>query len=181
MENQFARKQAPTPEPPAAPNMLGKGTGLNGSDIVELGVSQAACLATNRIMVDGAPIKFARRDPDRLGPQDSGWWFFAGDEDDVYKDEVSNLGVYAINTVANDNQVIVPILDEAPAPPGSASATPSSQTPKASRRRATESQNDNRYYPYLLKPEGPRLNGRTYLPVEALPVEMNGLTVGWLW
>jgi hypothetical protein len=45
----------------------------------------------------------------------------------------------------------------------------------------TDPQNDNRYYPYLLKPEGPRLNGRTYLPVEALPVEMDGLTVGWVW
>jgi hypothetical protein len=56
MKNPFARKQASTtgpPAPAAAPEVLGKGTGLNGSDIVELGVSDAACLATNRIMVDG--------------------------------------------------------------------------------------------------------------------------------
>ncbi|ARC56130.1 hypothetical protein AS850_03450 [Frondihabitans sp. 762G35] len=37
------------------------------------------------------------------------------------------------------------------------------------------------FHPYLLAPPLPRLNGRTYLPVEAVPVELDGLTVGWLW
>lgn len=117
MKNPFARKHAPVTGPSApagAPEVLGKGTGPDGTDIIDLGVSLAACLATNRIMIDGAAIGFAQRDPDRLGPQDSGWRFFAGDEDDVYMDEVSNHGVYSINTVANYDPVIIPILDEAP-------------------------------------------------------------------
>ncbi|GAA4266625.1 DUF2185 domain-containing protein [Frondihabitans peucedani] len=117
MKNPFARKTTPTTESPAAdevPEVLGRGTGLNGADIIELGVSHAACLATNRIMVDGAPIRFALRNPDRVSPHDSGWSFFAGDENDVYMDAVSNHGVYAINTVANYDPVIIRILDEAP-------------------------------------------------------------------
>lgn len=55
MRNAFARKQAPATRPRAAPKVLGKGTGLEGSDIIQLGVSDAACLATNRIVVDVAP------------------------------------------------------------------------------------------------------------------------------
>lgn len=59
MNNPFQRRErapaAPTTHS-GEPEVLGKGFGLNGSYIVESGVSHAACLATNLIMVDGARL-----------------------------------------------------------------------------------------------------------------------------
>jgi hypothetical protein len=49
-----------------------------------------------------------RERPDR--PEDSGWWFFAGDEDQAYIDDPKNTGVYAVNTIANYDPDIIPYL-----------------------------------------------------------------------
>ncbi|WP_350271719.1 DUF2185 domain-containing protein [Frondihabitans sucicola] len=90
---------------------------LSGADLVDLGVPDVACLATDRITCDGAPVAFAQRDTEQLGPEDSGWRFFAGDEDQAYMDDPKNHGVYSLNTIANYDRIIIPILDE---PPGTA-------------------------------------------------------------
>lgn len=68
-----------------------------------------ACLATDRIMVDGEPIGYAMRD-DPQGPHDSGWQFFAGDEDEEYLEDADRLGLYDCNTVANYDPAIIAIL-----------------------------------------------------------------------
>ena len=39
----------------------------------------------------------------------------------------------------------------------------------------------NPYYPYLLEPRRPVLRKRTYLPVTALPVRLDGEIAGWVW
>ena len=39
----------------------------------------------------------------------------------------------------------------------------------------------NPYYPYLFEPRRPTLRKRTYLPVTALPVQLGGDVVGWVW
>ena len=48
---------------------------------------------------------------------DSGWRFFEGDEAQNYVDDPSNLGMYDVNTIANYDSEIIPLLQ---APEGSA-------------------------------------------------------------
>ncbi len=48
---------------------------------------------------------------------DSGWHFFAGDESDEYCDDPANFAIYDVNTIANYDRDIIPLLE---APLGSA-------------------------------------------------------------
>ena len=73
------------------------------------------CLATDRVVVDGSKVGYMYReepDADRDMP-DSGWRFFAGDENDDYMDDAGNSGIYALNTIANYDPEIIPFLDAA--------------------------------------------------------------------
>ena len=72
------------------------------------------CLASNRIMVEGCQVGYCyREEPD--GGWDSGWRFTAGDESDAYINDPNNVGIYALNTVCNDDPDIIPLL-HTPAP-----------------------------------------------------------------
>lgn len=80
--------------------------------------SNTACIASDRIMVDGAPVGyFYRSAPDASA--DSDWVFLAGDESESYTNDSSNFGVYALNTIANYDSRVLPFLN---APAGSAFA-----------------------------------------------------------
>lgn len=79
-------------------------------DIVEGLAENSECFATDRITVDGQPVGFMYRD-------DSGWNFFAGDEDQAYVDNPSNIGLFTLNDIANYDHTIRPYLH---APPGTA-------------------------------------------------------------
>jgi len=50
-----------------------------------------------------------REKPD--SERDSGWRFFAGNETQSYVDDPDNLGMYDVNTIANYDPEIVPLLD----------------------------------------------------------------------
>ena len=70
------------------------------------------CLATNRITVDGEKVGYMYReepDPDSDFP-DSGWRFFAGDEDEEYTDNPDNINLFSLNTVANYDPSVIPYL-----------------------------------------------------------------------
>ncbi|GAA4679689.1 DUF2185 domain-containing protein [Frondihabitans cladoniiphilus] len=95
----------------------GKVFAVDAADMVDFGLPDAACLATDRITVDGAPVGFAQRDHAQHGPEDSGWRFFAGDEDEAYLDDPGHSGVYSLNAIANCDDAIVPVVD---APRGTA-------------------------------------------------------------
>src|SRR5262249_6092858 len=85
-------------------------------DIKPLACGYGACFATDRIIVDGMRVRFMYRGkPDNS--IDSGWRFMAGDETDDYMDNVVNIGIYDVNTIANYDPDIIPHLD---APEGSA-------------------------------------------------------------
>ena len=72
------------------------------------------CIATNRITVEGYKVGYCYREkPD--GDWDSGWRFTAGDESDAYMDDPNNAGIYALNTICNDDPDIIPLLNT-PAP-----------------------------------------------------------------
>jgi len=86
---------------------------LRSDEIAPLVASSAWCIATDRIMVDGRPIGYMQRETPVAGG-DSGWRFFAGDEDDEYMSNDDNHGVYDLNTVVNYDPSVIPFLDALP-------------------------------------------------------------------
>lgn len=50
-----------------------------------------------------------REAPD--GELDSGWRFFSGEETQAYVDDPQNLSLYDVNTIANYDRDIIPLLD----------------------------------------------------------------------
>ncbi len=70
-----------------------------------------ACLATDRITVDGAPVGFMYREAP-IDEMDSGWRFMAGDESEEYMADDVNQGTYDVNTIANYDETIVPLIFE---------------------------------------------------------------------
>ena len=81
-----------------------------------LAPNRGSCYATDEITVKGNLVGFMYREqPDN--PTDSGWRFFAGTESQEYVDDPNNLAIYDVNTIANYDPEISPLLD---APIGSA-------------------------------------------------------------
>ena len=75
------------------------------------------CIASNRVMRDGMMIGYMYREEPIEGKPDSGWRFFAGDEDDEYNDNPDNFHIYSIGTVTEIEKDIMPFLNS---PVGSA-------------------------------------------------------------
>jgi hypothetical protein len=86
------------------------------TDIKSLAPNLGGWIATDRITVDGMPVRFMYRS-DPLNRLDSGWHFTAGDETDEYMDDSGNHEIYDVNTIANYDPNIIPYLS---APSGSA-------------------------------------------------------------
>ncbi len=82
---------------------------LRADEIIELVPSMGGCFATDKITVEGLPIKYMyREEPDEK--MDSGWRFFSGTEDQAYVDDIKNTSVYNVNTIANYDKAIIPYL-----------------------------------------------------------------------
>ncbi|HEV7661355.1 MAG TPA: DUF2185 domain-containing protein [Allosphingosinicella sp.] len=93
-----------------------KAFALRADQIRDLAPNRGGAIASDRITVDGRPVGYMYR----LAPHnnlDSGWFFLAGDEDDAYMGDARNHAVYDVNTIANYDPQIIPLLD---APIGSA-------------------------------------------------------------
>ena len=89
---------------------------LSADQIKPLAEGYGGCIATDKITVEGYPVRFMYREaPDN--EFDSGWRFMSGFEDDTYMDDPDNLAIYDVNTIANYDPSIVPLLE---APEGSA-------------------------------------------------------------
>jgi hypothetical protein len=89
---------------------------LSADQIKPVAEGYGGCIATDKITVDGYPVRFMYREaPDN--EFDSGWRFMSGFEDDAYMDDPDNLAIYDVNTIANYDPSIVPLLE---APEGSA-------------------------------------------------------------
>lgn len=86
---------------------------IAGADIKELlnWKGASGCLATDRIVVDGCKVGYMYRENPDGGRPDSGWRFFSGDESDEYANNPDNVGVYHLNTIANYDQDIIPLLN----------------------------------------------------------------------
>lgn len=70
-----------------------------------------ACLVTDRISLDGCKINYMVHQESKDENADSGWQFFAGDESPEYLKDVTNIQAFALNTVCNYDQDIIPFLD----------------------------------------------------------------------
>ena len=88
---------------------------LSKEQIKEIYVSDGpqGCFATNRITVDGKKIGYMyREEPDGDSDfPDSGWRFFAGDENEDYTDNPNNINIFSLNTICNYDSAIIPYLD----------------------------------------------------------------------
>ncbi len=84
---------------------------LEAKDIRPLVDTQMGCIATDRITVDGKRVGFCYREKTDGTYPDTGWRFFAGDESDEYLDNPDNSSVFCLNTIANYDRDILPLLD----------------------------------------------------------------------
>ncbi|WP_051959930.1 DUF2185 domain-containing protein [Sphingobacterium sp. ML3W] len=68
------------------------------------------CIASDRITLDGLKVGYMYREyPDN--EQDSGWRFFAGDEDEEYTNYPNKTGIFDVNTLAHYDPDIISYLD----------------------------------------------------------------------
>jgi hypothetical protein len=85
---------------------------LDPAQIRPLATGRGSCLASDHITVEGRPVGFMYREaPDN--PTDSGWRFFSGAESQDFSDDPANFEICDVNTIANYDRSIVPLLDEA--------------------------------------------------------------------
>ena len=79
-------------------------------DIRPLATGKGACLASDRITVGGQRVGFMYREaPDNTS--DSGWRFFSGEESQDFADDPNNFEIYDVNTIANYDPDIIPLLE----------------------------------------------------------------------
>lgn len=65
--------------------------------------------ATKMLVEDRRKVRFMYREqPD--DPNDSGWRFFCGDEDQEYADNPDNIGIYDVNTILEIDDSILHLL-----------------------------------------------------------------------
>ncbi len=83
---------------------------LSVEEIKPLAKGYGGCVATDMITVLGNKVGYMYRHHPH-NPQDSGWCFTAGKETQEYMDDSSNHAIYDVNTIANYDQDIIPLLD----------------------------------------------------------------------
>ena len=85
---------------------------LKTEEIKHLTDIKGGCIASNKITVDGEKVGYAyREEPDKSFPNDSGWRFLAGTEDDAYLENPINFNVFELNTICNYDEAVLPILE----------------------------------------------------------------------
>ena len=99
-----------------ATTMAEKQFKIPAANIKPLTPERGGCFATDKITVEGRKVGYMyREEPDF--EHDSGWRFFSGTESPEYLDDPANTTVYEVNTIANYDPGIIPLLDS---PVGSA-------------------------------------------------------------
>ena len=85
---------------------------LSADQIQPLACGYGSCIATDMITVEGRRVGFMyRQEPDNA--VDSGWRFASGHESQEYMDDAENHAMYDINTIANYDPEIIPLLESA--------------------------------------------------------------------
>lgn len=66
-------------------------------------------LATRMLVEGGRKVRYMYREK-VSNPNDSGWRFFCGDEDDEYVNDPDNIAVYDIDTILEIDGSVLPYL-----------------------------------------------------------------------
>ena len=83
---------------------------LSADQIRPLIDDDLGCFATDQVTVDNQGVGFMyREEPDF--EDDSGWRFFSGLETEEYLNDPENCGIYEVNTIANYDESVIPLLD----------------------------------------------------------------------
>ena len=69
------------------------------------------CIVSDMITKKGWKVGYMFRDEPLKNQPDSGWHFFKGDESDEYSNDTNNFHVFALNTICNYDQDIIPYLN----------------------------------------------------------------------
>jgi hypothetical protein len=83
---------------------------ISAAQIRRLAPGRGRCFATDIITVDGQRVGYMYRE-EPSDRDDSGWRFFAGTEDEQYVNDPKNVEIYDVNTIANYDPEIIPLLD----------------------------------------------------------------------
>ncbi len=79
-------------------------------EIRPLAMGRGYCVASDEITLRGNVVGFMYREtPDDV--TDSGWRFFSGNETQEYADDSRHFEIYDVNTIANYDPEIIPLLD----------------------------------------------------------------------
>ncbi len=69
------------------------------------------CIATDKITVDGMKVGYMYRE-NPTNENDSGWRFFAGNEDETYTKNPDNFSIFDLNTICNYDESIISYLNK---------------------------------------------------------------------
>lgn len=83
---------------------------LDRAKVKKLIEPMGACIATDKVTVEGAPIGFMYRE-DPHSELDSGWRFFSGTENQDYLDDLDNSEIFDLNVLANYDAAIIQYLE----------------------------------------------------------------------
>ena len=83
---------------------------LKEEDIEKLTDIVGGCIASNKITIDGLEVGYMYRE-EPTNASDSGWRFFAGDENEEYTNNADNFKMYNLNTICNYDKSIIPYLN----------------------------------------------------------------------
>jgi hypothetical protein len=83
---------------------------ISAEEMKPLAEGRGGCFATDMITVDGYKVGYMYREPLDF-PDDSGWRFFSGKESEDYLDDPDHTAIYDVNTIANYDSAIIPLLD----------------------------------------------------------------------
>jgi len=89
---------------------------IPADQIKPLATGLGTCIATDKITVQGLPVRFMYREQ-AIGSADSGWRFLSGLESDAYMENANNQGAHDVNVIANIDPSVIPFLN---APVGAA-------------------------------------------------------------
>lgn len=82
---------------------------IPGDQIIDLIGKIGACMASDKITIDGLPVGWMYRG-ESIDKLDNGWRFFAGTEDQEYVDNPEHFCFFDTNTIANYDRGIIPYL-----------------------------------------------------------------------
>ncbi len=79
------------------------------TEFEDLILNGGTCYASLKITKEGLPVGYMYREA-KEDEDDSGWRFYAGNETDAYVEDPDNFMLYDINTIANFDKAVIPIL-----------------------------------------------------------------------